>query len=90
MRTTLGMVSVATALLLAASFANVSAQPKQTAPRWPAPKLRMRLAARAGATADGWGPAGRRRPVALRRPRNSGRLKARPAASGPLADVRGF
>jgi hypothetical protein len=29
-RTTLGMVGVATALLLAASFANVSAQPKQT------------------------------------------------------------
>ena len=33
MRTTLGMVSVATALLLAASFANVSAQPKQANPQ---------------------------------------------------------
>ena len=33
MRTTLGMVGVATALLLAASFANVSAQPKQTTPQ---------------------------------------------------------
>jgi hypothetical protein len=29
-RTTLGMLGVATALLLAASFANVSAQPKPT------------------------------------------------------------
>ena len=28
-KTTLGMISVATALLLAASFANVSAQPKK-------------------------------------------------------------
>ena len=33
MRTTLGMVGVATALLLAASFANVSAQTKQTTPQ---------------------------------------------------------
>jgi hypothetical protein len=32
-RTILGMISVATALLLAASFANVFAQPKQTGPQ---------------------------------------------------------
>jgi hypothetical protein len=33
MRTTLGVVGLATALLLAASFANVSAQTKQTTPQ---------------------------------------------------------
>jgi hypothetical protein len=32
-RTTIGMISVATALLLAASFANVSAQQKKASPQ---------------------------------------------------------
>ena len=86
MRTTLGMVGVATALLLAASFANVSAQPKQTTPQLACTEIKDEAGCKGWSDCRWVGASGKKKAGS----RNSGRLKARPDASGPLADVRGF
>jgi hypothetical protein len=60
MRTTLGMVSVATALLLAASFANVSAQPKQTDRQLACTEIKDEVACK-GWSDCRWGASGKKK-----------------------------